>query len=96
MPSEQVEEYLTTIYDIASKRGAARTTEIAKCLKLSPASVTEVIQRMAEKGLVVYTRYKGATLTKTGLIIATKIKRKHRLLEVFLTDTLHIYKKSAC
>ena len=95
MPSEQVEEYLKTIYDIAGKNRAARTTEIAKCLKKSPASVTEAIQHMAEKGLVVYAPYKGATLTKEGLIIAIKIKRKHRLLEVFLTHTLHIDKKKA-
>jgi Mn-dependent DtxR family transcriptional regulator len=93
MPSEQVEEYLKTIYDIAGKNRVVRTTEIAKCLKKSPASVTEAIQHMAEKGLVVYAPYKGATLTKEGLIIAIKIKRKHRLLEVFLTDTLHINKK---
>ena len=95
MPSEQVEEYLKTIYDIAGKSGAARTTEIAKCLKLSPASVTEAIQHMAKKGLVVYVPYKGATLTKQGLTIAIKIKRKHRLLEVFLTETLHIDEKKA-
>jgi Mn-dependent DtxR family transcriptional regulator len=74
-----VEEYLTTIYDIAGKYGAIRTTEIAKCLKLSTSSVTEVIRHMAEKGLVVYTWYKGATLTKTGLITATKNKRDHSL-----------------
>lgn len=93
MPSEQVEEYLKTIYDIAGKNGTARTTEVAKCLKLSPASVTEAVQNMAEKGLVVHEPYKGATLTKEGLVIATKIKRKHRLLEVFLTDILHIDKE---
>ena len=52
MPSAQVEEYLKTIYDIAGKNGAVRTTEIAKCLKISPASVTEAIQHMAKKGLV--------------------------------------------
>ncbi len=45
---------------------------------------------MAENGLVSYEPYKGAILTKEGLEIATKIKRKHRLLEVFLKDTLHI------
>lgn len=50
---------------------------------------------MAEKGLVVYEPYKGATLTKEGLGIATKIKRKHRLLEVFLTDMLHLDKEKA-
>jgi len=95
MPSAQVEEYLKTIYDIAGKYGTVRTTEIAKCLKMSPASVTEAIQHMAKKGLVIYAPYKGATLTKEGVIIAIKIKRKHRLLEVFLTDTLHIDEKKA-
>ena len=92
MPSEQVEEYLETIYDIGGKEGSARTTAIAKCLKVAPASVTEALQNMAENGLVTYEPYKGASLTKQGLEIATKIKRRHRLLEVFLTDTLHINK----
>jgi DtxR family Mn-dependent transcriptional regulator len=95
MPSEQVEEYLETIYDIAGKEGAARTTAIAKCLNLSPASVTEAMQNMAQNGLVDYEPYKGVTLTSAGLEIATKIKRKHRLLEVFLTDILHIDKNKA-
>ena len=95
MPSEQVEEYLETIYDIAGKGGAARTTAIAKCLNLSPASVTEAMQNMAQNGLVDYEPYKGVTLTSEGLEIATKIKRKHRLLEVFLTDILHIDKNKA-
>lgn len=95
MSSEQVEEYLKTIYDIAGKDGTARTTAIAKCLYLSPSSVTEAMQNMAKKGLVVYEPYKGVTLTKEGLAIATKIKRKHRLLEVFLTDILHIDKEKA-
>jgi len=95
MPSEQIEEYLKVIYDIAGKDCAARTNAIAKCLNISPPSVTEAIQKMAEQGLVVYEPYKGATLTKEGLAIATKIKRKHRLLEVFLTDILHIDKNKA-
>lgn len=95
MPSEQVEEYLKAIYDIAGKDGAARTTAIAKCLNISPPSVTEVMQKLAEQGLVIYEPYKGVTLTKEGLAIATKIKRKHRLLEVFFTDILHLDKDKA-
>ena len=95
MPSEQVEEYLKAIYDIAGKDGTARTTAIAKCLNISLPSVTEAMQKMAEQGLVVYEPYKGVTLTKEGVAIATKIKRKHRLLEVFLTDILHIDKDKA-
>ncbi len=95
MTSVQVEEYLKTIYDIAGKDGLARTTAVAKCLNISPASVTEAMQKMAEKGLVVYEPYKGTILTKEGLAIATKIKRKHRLLEVFLTNMLHLDKEKA-
>ncbi len=93
MPSEQVEEYLESIYDLAGKDGAARTTAIARCVNVAPASVTEALRHMADRGLVVYEPYKGATLTEQGLEIAMKVKRRHRLLEVFLTDTLHIAKE---
>lgn len=90
MPQEQVEEYLETIYDIAGKDGSAKTTAIARCLNLAPASVTEAMQSMADKGLLIYEPYKGARLTRDGLDIAMKIKRRHRLIEVFLTNVLHI------
>lgn len=90
MPSVHVEEYLKTIYDIAGKNGIARTTAIAKCLKLTPASVTEAMKNMAEKGFVIYEPYKGVTLTDKGLAIASNIKRKHRLLEVFLVNILNV------
>jgi Mn-dependent DtxR family transcriptional regulator len=66
MPSAQVEEYLKTIYDIAGKHGAARTTEIAKCLKISPESVTEAVQHMAKKGPVIYAPYKGLFSQRKG------------------------------
>lgn len=90
MPQEQVEEYLEAIYDIAGTEGSAKTTAIAKCLKVSPASVTEALQSMSARGLLLYEPYKGAKLTPEGLSIATSIKRKHRLLEVFLSNVLHI------
>ena len=90
MAREQVEEYLETIYDLEGKDGAAKTTSIARCMKLAPASVTEAIQGLAEKGLVRYEPYQGVTLTEEGKEIADGIKRRHRLLEVFLEDVLHI------
>jgi DtxR family transcriptional regulator, Mn-dependent transcriptional regulator len=90
MAQEQVEEYLETIYDLESRDGSAKTTAIAKCLKVAPASVTEALCSLSDKGLVAYEPYKGATLTEEGKKIADTIKRKHRLLEVFLTDVLHL------
>jgi len=90
MPKEQVEEYIEAILDIAGEKGTAKTSEVANCLDNAPASVTEVFQNMAQKGLVEYEPYKGVSLTDKGLEIAKNIKRKHRILEVFLTKTLHI------
>jgi len=90
MPKEHIEEYLEAIYDIAGKEGTAKTTEIAERLKNAPASVTEVFQRMKQKGLVRYELHKGVSLTAKGYKAATKMKRKHRLLEVFLNKMLHL------
>ncbi|HXW99007.1 MAG TPA: metal-dependent transcriptional regulator [Methanomicrobiales archaeon] len=90
MSQEQVEEYLEAISNITEQEAAAKTTAIARCMKVSPASVTEALQSLAGKGLVTYEAYRGATLTDEGRRIAERVKRRHRLLEVFLTDILHI------
>jgi DtxR family Mn-dependent transcriptional regulator len=90
MPKEHIEEYLEAIYDVVGKDGTAKTTEIAERLKNAPASVTEAFQRMDQNGYVHYEPHRGASLTKKGLKIAIKIKRKHRLLEVFLDKVLHL------
>ena len=90
MPKEQIEEYIEAIFDIAGMKGTAKTTEVANKLKIAPASVTEVFRNMARNGLVEYEPYKGVSLTARGVEAAIKIKRKHRLLEVFLAKILHI------
>jgi DtxR family Mn-dependent transcriptional regulator len=94
MAQEQVEEYLETIYDLERKDGSAKTTAIAKCMKVAAASVTEALQSLRDKGLVRYEPYQGATLTDQGRKIAETIKRRHRLLEVFLSDVLHVNRRS--
>jgi DtxR family Mn-dependent transcriptional regulator len=90
MGQEQIDEYIEAIFDIAEKDGTAKTTDVAKKLKNTPASVTEVFQNLATGGLVHYEPYKGVSLTQKGLEEAKKIKRKHRLLEVLLSKTLHV------
>jgi DtxR family Mn-dependent transcriptional regulator len=90
MPQEHIEEYLEAIFDIAGKDGTAKTSEIAERLKNAPASVTEAFQRMKQKGLVRYESHKGVSLTTKGFKAAIKMKRKHRLLEVFLDKMLHL------
>ena len=90
MASEQLEEYLESILDIEEREGVAKTSAIARCMKVAPASVTEALQTLSDKGYVKYEPYKGATLTEQGWEMARKVKRRHRLLEVFLSDVLHI------
>jgi DtxR family Mn-dependent transcriptional regulator len=90
MALEQVEEYLETIYDIAGKDGLAKTTVIAKQLDVAPASVTESLRNLDKKGWVEYEPYVGAKLSAQGLEVVTRLKRRHRLIEVFLSDVLKI------
>lgn len=80
------DEYLETMYEFYERDSEAlvRTGDLSDSLKVSPASATEMIQRLASKGFVDYTPYKGARLTESGLIHGRRMKRKHRLAEVLL------------
>jgi DtxR family transcriptional regulator, Mn-dependent transcriptional regulator len=90
MVSENIEEYLECIWELTQRGSVAKTTDIASELKVSPASVTEMVQKLAEGGYVIYEKYKGVTLTEEGTRIGSKIKRRHRLLERFLVDILGV------
>lgn len=89
MSSESVQEYLQAIYNINETGKPARTTELAEKMGVSPPSVTEMLIRLSEEGLLEYEPYKGATLTGKGTALAQKTVRKHRLLERLLNDVLH-------
>lgn len=83
------ENYLKAIYKISEKsKKSARTSSIAKSLSTSSASVTDMLQKLAEKELINYEKYMGVTLKPSGISIATDLIRKHRLWEVFLVDKL--------
>jgi DtxR family transcriptional regulator, Mn-dependent transcriptional regulator len=88
MLSEQVENYLKGIYDLQSQRGKVSTSLLSERLRVSSASVTEMIQRLAEEHMVNYTPYKGVALTEEGQRQALRIIRKHRLWELFLVEVL--------
>ena len=90
--SASTEEYLEALYSLTQDGQVAGTTAISKRLNIAPASVTEMLGKLAEAGYVNYSPYKGVTLTRKGLAIGEKMTRKHRLLERFLHDTLKIGK----
>jgi len=88
--SRNIEEYLEALYILARNGEKVTTTRISEYLNIAPASVTEMLKKLAEKGYADYSPYQGATLTDKGLEIGKKMSRKHRLLERFLHDVLRI------
>ncbi len=86
-PSSSVGDYLKAIWEI-SRSGAASTKEVANRLSVSSASVTNMFGRLQEMGLVRYERYRGASLTRRGLVEALRLVRRHRLIEAFLLEHL--------
>ena len=82
------DEYLETLYEFNERIPGERVRngELAKYLSVSPASATEMIQRLAKNGFVDYVPYKGAMLTEKGLEHGMMMKRRHRLAEVLLTQ----------
>ena len=93
MISHSAEEYLEAIYFFNEKRELAKNTDLAKRLNVSPPSVTQMIKRLADDGLVKYQPYKGTALTGIGIAHAQKVVRKHRLLERFFHDILGMDKE---
>jgi DtxR family Mn-dependent transcriptional regulator len=95
MSSRSVEDYLKALYIISRNgktKGTVTTTQISNYFTIAPASVTEMLKKLDEKGYVHYSPYQGAALTPEGQELAEKVTRKHRLLERFLCDVLRIGK----
>jgi len=92
MKQKSTQDYLKAIYGISKNEDIVSTTQISHKLDITPASVTEMLKKLAEEGYVKYSPYHGSTLTEKGLKEAKKVTRKHRLLETFLSDVLHIRK----
>ena len=90
MVSESTEDYLETIYVLTRRHRAAKTKDIAQKLNISPASVSEMLGKLSEQGYINYEKYKGATLTDRGMREGMRVRRRHRILEKFLTDVLGI------
>ena len=76
--------------------GRITTTDLARAFKVNPATVTEILQKLAEKKLVEYTRYYGAELTENGIAEARKLLRKHRILEFLFVKFLKYTAEKAC
>src|SRR5437867_6934128 len=82
--SAAIEDYLERILELISSKGYARVVDIAAALKISQASVTNMVQRLDAEGLLKYEKYRGLILTASGKNLARQIAHRHRLLTDFL------------
>jgi DtxR family transcriptional regulator, Mn-dependent transcriptional regulator len=94
--THSVEDYLKAIYALSEDGSPASTTRIAELLDLSAPSVSGMVKRLAEQGLLEHLPYKGVTLTADGRAVALRMVRRHRLIESYLVafldytwDTVH-------
>lgn len=83
------ENYLKSIYHLSLNAGNVSTNQIATSLNTKPASVSDMIKKLADKELINYAKYQGVSLTPVGEKIAINIIRKHRLWEYFLVEKLN-------
>jgi Mn-dependent DtxR family transcriptional regulator len=82
--SATVEDYLERILELINSKGYARVIDIAAALKISQASVTNMVQRLDAEGLLKYEKYRGLILTAAGKKLARRITQRHKLLTEFL------------
>ncbi|HUK22380.1 MAG TPA: metal-dependent transcriptional regulator [Gemmatimonadales bacterium] len=86
--TRSVEDYLKVIYHLSAQGGFAATSEIAAQLDVSAPSVSGMIKRLSEAGLIEHVPYRGVQLTAQGRRAALKMIRRHRVLEVYLIQRL--------
>lgn len=86
--SRSVEDYLKAIYSLSGPGDPVSTSSIAETLDIQPASVTGMVKRMAEWGLLQHVPYKGVRLTEPGVREALRVLRRHRILETYLCEVL--------
>jgi DtxR family Mn-dependent transcriptional regulator len=82
------QDYLKALYQLEGDRRPVPTNELAHRLRISAASVSEMVSRLSDHGLVSHDRYRGQQLTEEGRALALELVRHHRLLEMFLVQVL--------
>jgi DtxR family Mn-dependent transcriptional regulator len=86
--TRSVEDYLKAIYHLSLKGQPATTSEIAQRLELSAPSVSGMVKRLSEQGLLAHVPYRGVELTAEGRRVALRMLRRHRIIEAYLVAFL--------
>jgi DtxR family Mn-dependent transcriptional regulator len=88
--SASLEDYLEAILNVADSAGTARSKDIAESVGVARPSVTGALKLLAKKGLVNYKPYGCVTLTPSGLAQASKVAKKHDIIEAFFMNILGV------
>ena len=86
--TEAIQDYLREIYKLGADGGNVSVTALAKQQGVSPASASAMVKKLTALELAVHERYRGITLTRAGEQVAIEVIRHHRLLELYLAETL--------
>ncbi len=87
-PSQSAEDYLERIQELIEEKKCARVADIASSLKVKQASVTSMVQKLAEQGYLNYQKYRrgpGLSLTRKGRTVAHRIRQRHATLSRFFS-----------
>jgi DtxR family Mn-dependent transcriptional regulator len=94
-----IEDYVEHVFDLQKGKKRVHTNDVASALKINPASVTEIFQKLSDEGYIDYEKYSGALLTEKGIKLAINTKKKHESLKNFLMllgVSKEIAEKDAC
>jgi DtxR family Mn-dependent transcriptional regulator len=89
--SEAIQDYLKAIYKLQAESGRATITAVAREQRVSPASASAMVKKLAALELIEHEPYRGARLTEAGERVALEVIRHHRLLELYLAQTLGLH-----
>ncbi len=88
--SDAIQHYLREIYKLGFAGGRVSTTALAREMQVAPASASAMVKKLAALTLVEHAPYRGVSLTAEGEKVALEVIRHHRLLELYLAETLGI------
>jgi DtxR family transcriptional regulator, Mn-dependent transcriptional regulator len=89
--TDSIQDYLREIYKLGVDDGRVSVTALAKRQGVSPASASGMVKKLSALGLAVHQPYRGITLTAAGERVALEVIRHHRLLELYLAETLGVH-----
>jgi DtxR family Mn-dependent transcriptional regulator len=89
--TDAIQDYLKEIYKLQAESGPASVSALARRQGVSPASASAMVKKLAALGLADHQPYGGVVLTRPGERVAIEIIRHHRLLELYLAETLGVH-----